>query len=191
MKALDIGCGPGINTSWLSGQHDVVGIDISFRALKTAPETLRGKLVCGDIESMPFRSSTFNLVFCGAVLHHFPSMRRVVGEIHRVLKNRGLVFSYDPNAYHFYNFIGVNIINRITPQKQFSPNERALFPGELRREFHRQRFVNIAFDSLNMTSRSRKRYAAVRALSTRISNMILKDPYRGSMLVMYCEKQDS
>jgi SAM-dependent methyltransferase len=49
-----------------------------------------------DAHDIPFEADTFDLVIAAAVLEHVADPHRVVGEIHRVLKQDGYVFANTP-----------------------------------------------------------------------------------------------
>jgi SAM-dependent methyltransferase len=58
--------------------------------------------IVGDVMAMPFEDSTWDSVFCLAVLEHVPRPWEAMKEIHRVLKPGGLGFVYVPflSPYH-------------------------------------------------------------------------------------------
>ncbi|MEM0319873.1 MAG: class I SAM-dependent methyltransferase [Candidatus Nezhaarchaeales archaeon] len=96
---LDAGCGTGLITKKLLGRGDfIVGVDFSKGMLQKAKEKL-GKaaevdFVLGDVEYLPFRSKSFDLVLSITVLQNCcPS--RALKSLLRVLSKRGvLVLSY-------------------------------------------------------------------------------------------------
>lgn len=94
----EIGCGPGINGAEMAKRgFQIVGIDLSLEGLKLAQnlynqEKVKGLLVCGDILKMPFKGSSFDLIYGGGVLEHFKDTSLAVKQLHRVLKENGHVF---------------------------------------------------------------------------------------------------
>lgn len=95
---LDAGCGTGLITERLRGRgRFVVGVDFSKGMLQRARErlALRGvDLVLGDIEHLPFRPRSFDLVLCLTVLQNCYPLK-VINSLLCVLKSRGLlVLSY-------------------------------------------------------------------------------------------------
>ena len=58
-------------------------------------------IVC-DIENLPFKNNTIDVIFNIAVLEHVENPEKVVAEIFRVLKKNGVVISFFPfiQAYH-------------------------------------------------------------------------------------------
>jgi len=96
---LDAGCGTGLITKKLQGKGNfIVGVDFSKGMLQRAKEKL-GKVikmdfVLGDIEYLPFRSKSFDLVLSITVLQNCNPLRALKSLL-RVLSNSGvLVLSY-------------------------------------------------------------------------------------------------
>ena len=88
---IDLGTGTGIILKY-GKRHfrDVVGIDLSVEMLKQVAS--KDHLVCGDIESLPFKKETFNVVSCFAVLHHCCTYLPIFKEAHRILRSKGMIY---------------------------------------------------------------------------------------------------
>ena len=56
-------------------------------------------LVVGDVLNLPFKNSVFDAVGCFEVLEHVWEPKRLLEEIHRVLKTKGRLYLSTPNAY--------------------------------------------------------------------------------------------
>ncbi|MFC1941898.1 class I SAM-dependent methyltransferase [Chloroflexota bacterium] len=98
---LDAGCGNGGFTARLARpDNTVVGVDISHEMVKVAKGN-GGVFVTGDLERLPFRDETFDVAFCSMVLHHFPSIDKVIAEITRVVKDDGTVVIIEPLSTAF------------------------------------------------------------------------------------------
>ena len=99
-KILDIGCGSGrhICEAFRIEGVTVVGADVNFDDMVEA----RGKLnfhekvgehgggvwalSAADVNNLPFKNNSFDLVICSEVLEHIPDHETAVFEIMRVLK---------------------------------------------------------------------------------------------------------
>lgn len=95
---LEAGCGVGpflINAvNHFDGVH---GLDLSQENL--AQIDIRSptlSLVVGDVESLPYRSRTFDATVLSGVLHHVPDTERALRELHRVTRHRGLLILREP-----------------------------------------------------------------------------------------------
>jgi len=112
---LDAGCGPGTYGIMLAKEgNEVVGIEISPDAVQVANERAKEKGVnfsarAGDLEKLPFQDNSFDICFCGWVLHHFPDVSAAVAELARVLKPGGRLALAEPNesnlAVRFSRFV--------------------------------------------------------------------------------------
>ena len=93
--ALDLGCGTGEMMKLILQQNEdksLYGIDLSEKMLDVAKEKLgnRVKLTLGDSEQLPFPDSFFDVVYCNDSFHHYPAPDKVLSEISRVLKPKGV-----------------------------------------------------------------------------------------------------
>jgi SAM-dependent methyltransferase len=88
LPTLDVGCGAGVYRRAVGPGY--VGLDVSAAAYDVAPE------VYGNAAHLPFRNSTFGVVFCVAMLYMVPEPAPVLAEWRRVLAPGGtlLVFDY-------------------------------------------------------------------------------------------------
>jgi ubiquinone/menaquinone biosynthesis C-methylase UbiE len=112
---LDAGCGPGTYGLMLAQEgNEVVGIEISSDAVHQANRRAKEKGVnfsaqVVDLENIPFDDNSFDICFCGWVLHHFPDINPAVSELVRVLKPGGKIALAEPNesnlAVRFSRFI--------------------------------------------------------------------------------------
>jgi ubiquinone/menaquinone biosynthesis C-methylase UbiE len=102
---LDLGCGNGRNTIFISAQERgfrIIGLDFSKRLLNIASEktTNQGLVkdidyVLGDIVKLPFSNSSIDAIIFVATLHHLPSAELRLAsllEVERCLKPGGKGF---------------------------------------------------------------------------------------------------
>ena len=112
---LDAGCGPGTYGIILAeAGNEVVGLEISPEGIKVAGQRAKEKKVslypvAGDLEKLPFEDNSFDICFCGWVLHHFPGITDSMVELIRVLKPGGKIALAEPNesnlAMRFSRFV--------------------------------------------------------------------------------------
>ena len=85
--SLNCGCGNG-------GQRDIfgpsIGVDISFENIRAVIKA-GGQGVVADMEFLPFKDHSFDLVYGFGILHHLSNIRKGVSEASRVLKKGGFV----------------------------------------------------------------------------------------------------
>jgi len=79
--------GEGMDELALDPALDLVETDVAF-----GPRTA---LIC-DAHDIPFQDRTFDCVIVQAVLEHVVDPYRCVAEVHRVLKERGIVYAETP-----------------------------------------------------------------------------------------------
>jgi len=131
---------------------------------------------------------------CFCCLHHFPSKKKVLKEIKRVLKPNGILFAFEPNRLNpimwvyrdpsspFYSSIGV------------TPNERPISKREIKKELEL-----IGFKEVKIFAVSGIEYKFIKDkkllwllkfynLWERIFDKIFLSKIFGSFLVIYAEK---
>lgn len=59
--------------------------------------------IVADIHMLPFLDETIDAIVCSAVLEHVQDPYRVVSEIHRVLKKKGITYCYMPFIQGFHS----------------------------------------------------------------------------------------
>jgi len=158
-RLLDVGSGPATHGKRLKKYgYEVFCIDISFEALKKAKAAGANLCVVGDIENMPFREESFDVCFCGSVLHHFTDLQSVSKELYRVTKENQQVVSYDPNAHHLIEYFhGSKLAKRIVSSR-VTDNERSLTVEFLRGCFTVAGFKDLQFSSSQAYTRRKSFY---------------------------------
>ena len=105
-RILDIGCGHGRHVIYFSVKgHDVFGIDnhppiIRRLNKQLARVKLYADLKCCDfIKGLPYPNRYFDLVIATRSIHHTNArtMKKIFGEINRVIKIKGLLFLQVPD----------------------------------------------------------------------------------------------
>ena len=98
-RILEIGCGNGALTARLSrDSREVIGLDISFEAIKRAKEHERENLTFSvhNIERDPLMGE-YSLIICEDVLYYIPfvSMKKVAKKLSDALVDRGILLVID------------------------------------------------------------------------------------------------
>jgi ubiquinone/menaquinone biosynthesis C-methylase UbiE len=110
LDVLDVGCGQGIDLCeyGLAGAR-ITGIDLTPRHVELARAHLaelglRGTVVVGDAEALPFAEQSFDRASSNGVLHHTPDIDAALREIRRVLRpgGRATIIVYNRNSWHFW-----------------------------------------------------------------------------------------
>jgi ubiquinone biosynthesis O-methyltransferase len=96
-SVLEVGCGAGDFSISLSaaGAH-VTGVDFSPRAIELARQKARHHnqsiaFQVADAQTLPFADDSFDVLFSCECLEHDPDPRRMLSELHRVLKPGGVL----------------------------------------------------------------------------------------------------
>jgi ubiquinone/menaquinone biosynthesis C-methylase UbiE len=117
-KILDVGCGSGKQCfsfyKFLNGEAEIHGGDVNVELLNQARES-NGKLgnpiqirEVNFNETLPYESSQFDLVSCCFAIYYAENIPFTIGEMHRVLKTGGRLFTTGPmptNKKLFYDVI--------------------------------------------------------------------------------------
>lgn len=106
-RVLEIGCGRGGFSCWLSGQlgapADIVAVDFSSTAVEkgaafAAERGIRGVTwEVGDIQRIAHPSASFDTVISCETIEHVPDPALAVRELARVLRPGGRLFLTTPN----------------------------------------------------------------------------------------------
>jgi SAM-dependent methyltransferase len=104
--ALDLGCGPGVATSYLAASfHPAVGLDIAQGAVVEARSRARGEnrdpsFLVAEAPVLPFRTGAFSFVFDRGCLQAIPrqAWERYFREVDRVLAPGGMLQLYVSKA---------------------------------------------------------------------------------------------
>ena len=103
-RALDVGCGDGGLTRFLTRQGaQVVGLECGEAQMVRARAAERAgdeRYLFGRAEALPFSAAGFDLVVLFHVLHHVPAAAQslALAEARRVLRQDGLLYIQEPLA---------------------------------------------------------------------------------------------
>jgi 2-polyprenyl-3-methyl-5-hydroxy-6-metoxy-1,4-benzoquinol methylase len=96
---VDLGCDGGNFTQTLLDFGDVVGVDISTSFIEAGKRCARKvHFIMSDVEMLPLRGGSSNLVTCMEVLEHLQRPEQAVSESWRILKPDGRFFISIPDV---------------------------------------------------------------------------------------------
>jgi 2-polyprenyl-3-methyl-5-hydroxy-6-metoxy-1,4-benzoquinol methylase len=155
-KVLDAGCGNGVfGANLAKAGFEVVGVDISLASLRVGKKLAHSnrlsiEFIRCDLEHLPFRKETFDVCVCGAVLHHFPMLDKVIMEISSVIKYQGRLIAFEPNGLNpFARILNDSRYPFLSSCRHVTSNERAYTPDELKRALQTNGFEGFTFCSLD------------------------------------------
>lgn len=114
MDVLEIGVGQGTHAQLIaSTAKSFTGIDLTAAARAATSKRLdafgiAGSILQMDAEAMSFPDASFDFIWSWGVIHHSADTRRVLTEMHRVLrpKGRATVMVYHRNWWNFFVVAG-------------------------------------------------------------------------------------
>ena len=91
LSILDVGCGSGrlFGLYQAQGVNDIVGLDISEKALALANQRYPGvQTIQGKVEDLDFPADRFSLAICNRVLQHIPPtmIAEAIGKLCRICR---------------------------------------------------------------------------------------------------------
>lgn len=99
-RVLDLGAGNGWLSRRLTPRYRVTALDLDAgeTGLAGLDEPSVGR-VCGDLETLPLRDGTFDVVIAAASLHYSAHHERILAEAARVLRGGGVFILADSPVY--------------------------------------------------------------------------------------------
>jgi ubiquinone/menaquinone biosynthesis C-methylase UbiE len=149
-QILDCGCGAGEYVqAFRSLGAEAWGIEFSKEKVASSRADLGGRLAVGDLAAIAVRDSTIDVALLNEVLEHVPDERRVLREVHRVLRPGGTLVLFSPNRRYPFETHGSTLkrsgrrVPHYVPLIPYIPLglattfldfwARNYWPGELRR----------------------------------------------------------
>ncbi|MCJ7646135.1 methyltransferase domain-containing protein [bacterium] len=113
-KILDVGCGAGVMAKKVANRgYEIFGMDYSYNMIKKAKAVCNTKsdiiFFQGDIESLPFKSSVFDMVLCLGVISYLKSENKALHEMSRVLKPDGTLILSILNKFSLAKFLDISV----------------------------------------------------------------------------------
>ena len=123
---LDAGCGAGILLNEISKRgYRIFGMDYSFGMLKNVKGNGDGggvkelpSFIQSDVEFLPFKDSSVNLVVCLGVVAYLESLPNALHELSRILDNNGTLILSIVNKARLINRLDLPLIIKKRLQNQ-------------------------------------------------------------------------
>lgn len=92
-KFMDIGCATGVFLDMAQKEgYSVVGVDVSAFACQYASENFGIKTLQGKLEDLHIEDKSFDIITMWDVVEHVPDPHTFLREVHRILKDDGIIF---------------------------------------------------------------------------------------------------
>lgn len=139
LKTLDVGCGGGFSCEFMAQRGAIVsGIDRSHKCIVAAQNhaVTSGFEIDyrqGFAENMPYDDNTFDVAICVDVLEHVADYKKVVSEVHRILKPGGLFFFDTINRTFSSQIVMIGLMENILQEIRRGVHdwEKFITPEEL------------------------------------------------------------
>jgi len=130
-RVLDLGCGTGFFLAELDERRPgAVGLDISHAMLRVSEQYVpRARVVTADAERLPFRSQSFDAIFCKGCLHHTRDHVRFLANCQRALGPEGVLILSEPCNDNFLIRWARSAMYHVSPH--FHPDDRGFKKDEL------------------------------------------------------------
>ena len=121
---LDAGCGKkGIMNLYMCENKLSVGTDISLQAMKE--NRSMDCYVVSNLESIPFKSETFDVIISAWVVEHMKETKRILEGFNRVLKKGGSLILVTNSLYHPMMFLSF-----LFPERLRDAIKKRIFPSQ-------------------------------------------------------------
>lgn len=139
---VDLGSGTGFHLKTLGKYTDnLIATDISISALKESKKHNNCQFIACDVNRLPFKPGTIDLIWIAGVLHHVPKdLENVISNnLALALKKDGMVLIDEPNKYNFFNYLNMKL-SKADP----TGDERPLSSGKIKELLRKNQMSIIA-----------------------------------------------
>ena len=163
LKVLDAGSGSSDILLAIKNSYQelsVFSLDLNLRACKYALHSrLKPKIICGNVHSLPFKNSMFDVVHASLFFHHFneDEIKEILPALLSATKY-GLIINDLRRS--IFAFIGIKILTLLFSNSEMVKNDG---PLSVRRGFIKKELVSI-LDEIKIESYTIKRTWAFRWL---------------------------
>ncbi len=156
LSVLEIGIGNGSHAGLLAPHaKSFTGIDLTDYAVLSTKERfkifgLKGNVLKVDAECLPFKSESFDYVWSWGVIHHSANTRKILEEIHRVLRPGGeaaiMVYHRGWWNYYFMGFLRGLILGELFKTRSLHKSVQGHTDGALARYYTFREWEKLADD---------------------------------------------
>jgi ubiquinone/menaquinone biosynthesis C-methylase UbiE len=141
-RVADLGCGSGVFTELLHRLgYDAVGLDISPKLIALGRTKYpKVEFLEGDVEHLPFPSSSLDGVLLSGLVHHFPDPSICTAEVFRALKPGGSFVAFDPNRMNPFMYLYRDRSSPFYSPVGVTENERPVLAHQISGVFQRAGF---------------------------------------------------
>jgi len=175
---LEVGCGTATYSVALALGRQVIGVDFSLKALKTAKQRIRKakvavNLVRGSVYNLPFRDQAFHFAFSEGLLEHLTDEGAAITEMKRIIKHGGHILTVVPNRISPFYFIWRHFLT--IKDEWIWGNERTYLPWSLSKLLQKQRLSQQSLFYFSMSWMLKFIDYPWNPLGTRIAVVVKKD----------------
>lgn len=133
-QLLEVGCGLGIDlVRWARAGAVVTGIDLADVSIELARQNftqqgLRADLLVMNGESLGFGDNSFDVAYAHGVLQYTANTRKMIGELHRVLRPGGEAIMMVYNSHSWLSM--VSKVTRVELEHEDAPALQMYSIGE-------------------------------------------------------------
>lgn len=128
---LDLGCGLGWGTNFLSSKGEIIGLDLNIEVVRAARERYNNNkkviFVVGDATKLPFKNEVFDSVSSIENIEHVKESSKYLEEVNRILKGNGVLVLTTPNqdclSIRLAKKFGIKIDKNPYHIKEFNSND--------------------------------------------------------------------
>ncbi|MDP3728021.1 MAG: class I SAM-dependent methyltransferase [bacterium] len=155
-KFMDIGCATGVFLDMAQKEgYDVVGVDVSEFACQYASENFGIKTLNGKLEDLHLEDNSFDIITMWDVVEHVPDPHTFLREVHRVLKDDGIIFILTINDSSLMGWMAEGIyLGSFKTISTFTQMIHPIHHNYHFKEKHLQQYLNINGFSLAWKEKS-------------------------------------
>ncbi|HEY40922.1 MAG TPA: methyltransferase domain-containing protein [Dehalococcoidia bacterium] len=202
-RVLDAGCGKG---SWvLRGYRQSIGLLVGIDSEVLYQRNI-DKFIVGDLERLPIKDSTFDIIICYFVIEHLKNPKKVFAEFQRVLTEGGKIMFKTPCAASPMFVLSRYVPHqwqRIIKKAMQGTQESDIFPTYYRCNTQKkldhalkrtgfQRVILKGIEQIYDYLTFSRSFYAIGLLTSRLMQFLpWTEPFRSQIIGVYCKPRNS